>query len=100
SRQLIAQEGFITTDGTIAVAGTGTLDVATLRSLLEKLPAGTWELVTHPGYNDADLAHVRTRLRASRDVERLALAAIPEVPGIELISFAALGLTARQAADD
>jgi hypothetical protein len=46
--------------------------------------------VTHPGYNDADLARVRTRLRASRDVERLALAAIPEVPGIELISFADL----------
>ena len=55
-----------------------------------QLPAGTWELVTHPGYNDADLARVRTRLRASRDIERLALAAIPEVPGIELISFADL----------
>jgi hopanoid biosynthesis associated protein HpnK len=90
SRQVIAQEGFTTTDGTIAVAGTGTLNAATLRSLLEQLPAGTWELVTHPGYNDADLAHVRTRLRASRDVERLALTAIPEIPGIELISFAEL----------
>ena len=90
SQQIIAQEGFITTDGTIAVAGTGTLDAATLRSLLEQLPAGTWELVTHPGYNDADLARVRTRLRASRDVERLALTAIPEIPGIELISFAEL----------
>jgi len=97
SQQIIAQEGFITTDGTIAVAGTGTLDAATLRSLLEQLPAGTWELVTHPGYNDADLAHVRTRLRASRDVERLALAAIPEVPGIELISFAELETSAPAA---
>jgi len=97
SQQIIAQEGFITTDGTIAVAGTGTLDAATLRSLLEQLPAGTWELVTHPGYNDADLARVRTRLRASRDVERLALAAIPEVPGIELISFAELETSAPAA---
>ena len=90
SRRIIAQEGFTTTDGTIAVAGTGTLDAATLRSLLGQLPPGTWELVTHPGYNDADLARVHTRLRASRDVERVALAAIPEIPGIELISFAGL----------
>jgi len=84
----------MTTDGTIAMAGTGTLNAASLRSLLTQLPAGTWELVTHPGYNDADLARVRTRLRASRDVERLALAAIQEIPGIELISFAELETSA------
>ncbi len=90
SSQVVYQEGLATTDGTIAMAGTGTLDAATLRSLLAQLPPGTWELVTHPGYNDADLARVHTRLRASRDVERVALAAIREVPGIELISFAGL----------
>jgi hopanoid biosynthesis associated protein HpnK len=90
SRQIMTQEGFSTTDGTIAMAGTGSLNAAALRSLLGQLPAGTWELVTHPGYNDADLARVRTRLRASRDVERVALPAIPEIPGIELISFAEL----------
>jgi hopanoid biosynthesis associated protein HpnK len=90
SRKILAQEGFVTTDGTIAMAGTGTLDAGALRSLLEQIPAGTWELVTHPGYNDADLALVRTRLRASRDVERVSLTAIQDVPGIELISFAEL----------
>ncbi len=97
SRHIIEQEGFITTDGTIAMAGTGTLNAAALRSLLERLPAGTWELVTHPGYNDADLERVRTRLRASRDVERSALAAISEVHGIELISFAELEASASAA---
>ena len=97
SHQIIEQEGFTTTDGTIAVAGTGTLDATTLRSLLGQLPAGTWELVTHPGYDDSDLARVRTRLRASRDVERLALAAIPEVQGIERISFAELETSAPAA---
>lgn len=96
-RRILAQEGFTTTDGTVAMAGTGTLNEAALRSLLGKIPAGTWELVTHPGYNDADLAGVRTRLRGSRDVERLALAAIPDVSGIELISFAGL-LTSAPAA--
>jgi len=86
-RGILAEEGFKTTDGTIAVAGTGILDKTTLRSLLSNLPSGTWELVTHPGYNDADLARVRTRLRSSRDVERVALEALREFPQIELISF-------------
>jgi hopanoid biosynthesis associated protein HpnK len=90
-RRLIAEEGFATTDGTIAVAGTGAVNSDTVRSLLEKLPQGTWELVTHPGYNDADLDRVRTRLRASRDIERVALQALKEFPVVELISFAQLG---------
>ncbi len=89
-RRMIAAEGFKTTDGTIAVVGTGSLDADTLRSLLRQLPSGTWELVTHPGYNDADLGRIRTRLRDSREVEMKALRAIKEFPRIELISFASL----------
>jgi hopanoid biosynthesis associated protein HpnK len=89
-RRIIAEEGLASTDGTVAVVGTGSLDADTLRSLLRQLPAGTWELVTHPGYNDADLQRVQTRLRASREVEMQALHAIKEFPGVELISFAAL----------
>jgi hypothetical protein len=46
--------------------------------------------VTHPGYNDADLDKIRTRLRTSRDVERNALHTISEFPAVDLISFAAL----------
>jgi hopanoid biosynthesis associated protein HpnK len=86
-RRIIAEEGFATTDGTIAVVGTGVLDAAMVRTFLRQLPEGAWELVTHPGYNDADLDRVRTRLRASRDVEREALEAIKEFPEIELISY-------------
>jgi predicted glycoside hydrolase/deacetylase ChbG (UPF0249 family) len=89
-RRIITEEGFTTTDGTVAVVGTGSLDGDALRSLLRKIPAGTWELVTHPGYNDADLARIQTRLRASREVEMQALGAIKEFPNIELISFAEL----------
>jgi hopanoid biosynthesis associated protein HpnK len=89
-RRIIAEEGFFTTDGTIAVVGTGILNTATARALLSQLPAGTWELVTHPGYNDADLDKVRTRLRASRDVEREALHTIKEFPAIELISYSGI----------
>jgi predicted glycoside hydrolase/deacetylase ChbG (UPF0249 family) len=86
-RRVLAEEGFVTTDGTIAVVGTGILNASMVRSLVEQLTPGTWELVTHPGYNDADLDRVRTRLRASREIEREALQVIKEFPDIELISF-------------
>ena len=89
-RRIIAEEGFATTDGTIAVTGTGILDTATLCSLLRQITDGTWELVTHPGYNDSDLECIRTRLRASRDIESRALLAFPEFPSIKLISYANL----------
>lgn len=92
-RRIIAEEGFTTTGGTLAVVGTGTLDTAVLRNLLQQIPDRTdnpWELVTHPGYNDADLDKVRTRLRESRDIERQALSALKEFPAIQLISFANL----------
>ncbi len=93
-RKVIAAEGFTTTDGTIAVVGTGVLNADMVRSLLQQLPSGTWELVTHPGYNDADLARVRTRLRESREVEREALSAIKEFPEIDLVSFRHLSMPA------
>ena len=50
------------------------------------------ELVCHPGYNDADLDKVRTRLRGSR-VQELEILTSPDVRnlidslGIELISY-------------
>lgn len=92
-RRIVAQEGFTTTDGSIGVLATGTLDAATIESLLRAIPPGAWELVTHPGYNDADLANVRTRLRASREVESAALHALDKFPAIERISFAGLAPT-------
>ncbi len=88
-RRIVAEEGFTTTDGALGVLATGTLDAATLAALLSNLPAGTWELVTHPGYNDTDLAQAHTRLLASREIERLALSAIDV--NMELISFSRLG---------
>jgi predicted glycoside hydrolase/deacetylase ChbG (UPF0249 family) len=85
-----------TTDGTIAISATGNLDAATLAELLHAIPTtGTYELCCHPGYNDADLDRVATRLRAHRDTEREAL--LTEVPRLltkpdapSLISYADL----------
>jgi hopanoid biosynthesis associated protein HpnK len=94
-RRIVAREGFATTDGAIGVLATGTLDAATVSSLLRKLPPGTWELVSHPGYNDADLAQAHTRLLASREIERQALHAIKDFPDLDLISFAGLQTESR-----
>lgn len=89
-RRIVTEEGFSTTDGALGVLATGTLDEETLRRLLGSIPAGTWELVTHPGYNDDDLARVHTRLRQSRETERQALLASVRIEGPELIGFAQL----------
>jgi len=56
------------------------------------MPRGTWELVCHPGYNDPDLARVRTKLRESREVEMAALQSISAQElrrdfGVELMPF-------------
>ena len=89
-RRIVAEEGFVTTDGALGVLATGTLNVATVASLLSTVPHGTFELVAHPGYNDADLARAHTRLTASRETEREALLALRQFPHIQLVSFAAL----------
>jgi hopanoid biosynthesis associated protein HpnK len=90
-RRIVGEEGFTTTDGSLGVLATGTLDASAIRSLLAALPAGgIYELVTHPGYGDATLAQVRTRLRASREIEREALAVLREPSNLELVSFAAV----------
>lgn len=90
-RRIVAEEGLLTTDGALGVLATGTLDAATISPLLRALPEqGTYELVTHPGYNDADLAQSNTRLLASRETERQSLALLRGADSPDLISFANL----------
>ncbi len=88
----VEAEEMITPDGSLGIAATGELDERLLRFVLENVPEGTWELVTHPGYNDADLARIRTRLRHSRETElRLLTSAEARESlardGVELISY-------------
>jgi chitin disaccharide deacetylase len=89
----VAQAGLATTQGAIGVLATGTLDSATLASLLRAMPSGVWELVTHPGYNNAALDLANTRLLASRETELealLSLRARPEIQSTQLIHFGQL----------
>ncbi len=68
-REAVQDAGIFTPDGTLAIVATGRLNDNLLRLMIENLPDGTWELVCHPGYNDADLRGVQTRLRESREQE-------------------------------
>ena len=89
-RRIVGEHGFTTTDGSLGVLATGTLDASAISSLLQRIPDGTWELVTHPGYNDGDLYAAHTRLKASREIERQALAALDGDGDVKLTSFANL----------
>ena len=86
------QNGMKTTDGTIGIAVTGLLAHDLLTRLVDAMPDGTWELVTHPGYHDRDLSAAKTELKESRAVE-LELLTAPatremfQKRGIELVSY-------------
>jgi hopanoid biosynthesis associated protein HpnK len=90
-RRIVAEEGFTTTAGSLGVLATGTLDRRAIASMLSNIPrGGTYELVTHPGYNDAALAQANTRLLASRETEREALMTLGDAKHLDLISFGML----------
>jgi predicted glycoside hydrolase/deacetylase ChbG (UPF0249 family) len=90
--RFVQASGMSTTDGTIGVLATGTLDVeTTLHGLLAAMPpTGAWELVCHPGYPDTHLDQVRTRLRASRAAEHAALLQLIPRSGVALGSWSSL----------
>jgi predicted glycoside hydrolase/deacetylase ChbG (UPF0249 family) len=103
-RQQTKRAGLLTPDGVVGVIETGSLDSSgkssgkssgessrtssgknsgesygyssLLRQTLTSLPEGTWELVCHPGYNDADLRAAGTRLLDSREEERRLLTSV------------------------
>ena len=68
--QRTKRAGLVTPDGVLGVIESGSVGISLLRQTLANLPEGTWELVCHPGYNDADLRAARTRLLDAREEER------------------------------
>ena len=91
-RKSVTAAGMFTPDGTVGIVATGAMDIPLFESIVKSLPEGTWELVCHPGYNDAELAGIRTRLRDSR-VQELQLLTSPEAreilarSGVQLVSY-------------
>jgi predicted glycoside hydrolase/deacetylase ChbG (UPF0249 family) len=95
-RREVAAHGLLTPDGSLGVLATGVLDMDLFTAIIESIPDGTWEFVCHPGYNDADLDGVATRLRQSREQELLLLTSaeakdVLRHRGVELISYHELG---------
>ena len=88
----VERHGLRTPDGSVGVLNTGSLDLQSFLVIIDALPEGTWEFVCHPGYNDAELDQVRTRLRQSRETE-LAVFTSPDARsalerrGVELINY-------------
>jgi predicted glycoside hydrolase/deacetylase ChbG (UPF0249 family) len=68
-RNELAKAGMVTPDGCIGIAATSSLTLAGFQSLIERLPRGTWEFVSQPGYNGVELGEIKTRLRDSREKE-------------------------------
>jgi hopanoid biosynthesis associated protein HpnK len=94
-RKALREANMVSTDGTIGIAVTGKLGQQILLQILNALPDGTWELVCHPGYSDAELKAAGTRLTQSREIELSALTSQEtkqalERQNIKLISYADL----------
>jgi predicted glycoside hydrolase/deacetylase ChbG (UPF0249 family) len=91
-RERLRRHNMVTPDGSFGVVVTGALDMDLFRAVIGCIPDGTWEFVCHPGYNDEELSHVKTRLRGSRETE-LAVLKSPDAHqiladhNIELISY-------------
>ena len=99
-RRALDEASVFTPDGCIGMVATGGLTLETFRALIKSLPEGTWEFVSHPGYNDFELDGVKTRLRTSRENELqiLTLAEVKDLlqsEQIELISYGEIGSSAE-----
>jgi len=94
--RVLERHGCRTTDHFAGFQITGRLRAAELAALAGMLPAGSTELMCHPGFCTEALRQARTRLKESREEELRALTA-PEVRaavernGIELVNYAGLG---------
>jgi hopanoid biosynthesis associated protein HpnK len=90
-RRIVEAEGLATTDGTVGIVLTGFLNRRRLDALIRRIPEGTWELVTHPGYSDGALRPL-SALTASRETELALLTsgdtrALLQDCGVDLISY-------------
>ena len=91
-RRAVAKAGLRTPDGTLGIVATGHLNGNLFQNIADNMPEGTWEFVCHPGYVDADLDGISTRLRRQREEELAVLTSVEarqalESRGIELISY-------------
>jgi len=91
----LRRSGVRRADAFFGVTQTGCWTKSWLLDLIARLPDGVSELMSHPGYDDAELGQTKTRLRASR-ADELSLLTDPDVIAavrerdIQLISYAGI----------
>ena len=88
----LKRTGMRAPDGAFGIVSTGSLNSNTFAAIAAAIPDGTWELVCHPGYADAALDQVATRLRKSRELELALLCSEDarkslEQHGVQVISY-------------
>ncbi len=88
----VRKSQFATPDGILGLIATGRMTGHLLRRMLETMTEGTLELVCHPGYNDAQLRAMPTKLLESRQAELQILSSSETATmiasnGIQLISY-------------
>ena len=99
AREMAERSGIGTADYFCGIAQTGELTRAGVEQLLRNLPAGTTELMCHPGFMDETLKNSRTRLQDSRETE-VAILTDPGIrnlvatQGIRLIDYRDIGYEA------
>jgi predicted glycoside hydrolase/deacetylase ChbG (UPF0249 family) len=93
-RRLARSRGLPTPDAFLGEAGEEPYwTVARLLEAIRSLPEGTTEIMCHPGYFDADLAHSRYGRQREAELAALTDPAVRETihaAGVELMSYAAL----------
>jgi chitin disaccharide deacetylase len=97
-----AWHGIITPDGTIGITLTGFLNEQLLVELLARIPDGTWELCSHPAYEDEQWCALGPRSGSGhRELQLLASPALRrrvQAMGIDLISYSDIEHGAQRAA--
>ena len=97
SRASLEAAGVSAPDYFYGVSATGYLDRAAVEEVLRDVPDGISELMCHPGYVDAQLEQVETRLLRQREMEfdavrDPAMRDLAAQLGIELVTYRALAL--------
>jgi chitin disaccharide deacetylase len=96
AREMADHAGLATTDYFCGIAQTGIMTREGVENLLNHLPAGTTELMCHPGYADGALRNSPTRLQQSRQTELEIftdgrIRKLVATQGIRLISYQLMG---------
>jgi predicted glycoside hydrolase/deacetylase ChbG (UPF0249 family) len=96
ARNMAEHAGLATADHFCGIAQTGILTLEGVENLLNNLPEGTTELMSHPGYADEALHNSHTRLQQSRQTELeiftdAHIRKLVATRGIRLISYQLMG---------